>query len=223
MEGSTRERGRGSLRFFSPFVMCLCVCRLSDGKSTIADSFISKAGLLNKDKAGSACVLDNNEQEKERGITIFSTGITLDFPVPSFGTAAPLVDAAVEAAACESAGVAGDAAEAMPSAASVCSEASEEKEDKASDDHSASADADVVDHVPVGGFRVNLIDSPGHVDFSAEVSSALRNTDGAIVVVCAVEVRFITDVSDVCSCRTTPTPPSHRCVRIVTCVVVCLW
>ncbi|MBU7015604.1 MAG: elongation factor EF-2 [Theionarchaea archaeon] len=94
---------------------------IDHGKTTLSDNLLAGAGLMSEDLAGKQLVLDFDEQEQSRGITIDAANISM---VHEF----------------------------------------EGKE-----------------------YLINLIDTPGHVDFGGDVTRAMRAIDGCIIVVCAVE------------------------------------
>lgn len=53
------------------------IAHVDHGKSTLSDSLVCKAGIIANKVAGEARYTDTREDEKERGITIKSTGVSL--------------------------------------------------------------------------------------------------------------------------------------------------
>ena len=94
---------------------------IDHGKTTLSDNLIAGAGMMSEDLAGKSRVLDFDDQESARGITINA------------------------------------------------------------------ASASMVHTVGTQDYLINLIDTPGHVDFGGDVTRAMRAVDGCIILTCAVE------------------------------------
>ena len=94
---------------------------IDHGKTTLSDNLIAGAGMMSEDLAGKQLMLDFDEQEQARGITINA------------------------------------------------------------------ANASMVHKYGGQEYLINLIDTPGHVDFGGDVTRAMRALDGCIILVCAVE------------------------------------
>ncbi|MEE2650343.1 MAG: elongation factor EF-2 [Candidatus Thermoplasmatota archaeon] len=94
---------------------------IDHGKTTLSDNLIAGAGMMSEELAGKSRVLDFDDQESARGITINA------------------------------------------------------------------ASASMVHKVNDEDYLINLIDTPGHVDFGGDVTRAMRAVDGCIILTCAVE------------------------------------
>ena len=105
-----------------PQIRNLCIAaHIDHGKTTLSDNLIAGAGMMSSDLAGAARVLDFDEQESARGITINA------------------------------------------------------------------ASASMVHQHEETDYLINLIDTPGHVDFGGDVTRAMRAVDGCFILACAVE------------------------------------
>jgi ribosome assembly protein 1 len=142
------------------------IAHVDHGKTTLADNLIESNGIISERLAGTLRYLDSDPEEQRRGITMRASAIGLRHsyvpPKPRGGGGG---------------GGTGTGTSSSPSP----SPSSQQSDNDGSGNASSAAIHRHRDMV------VHLIDSPGHVDFSAEVTSSLLLCDSAILVVDAVE------------------------------------
>ena len=89
------------------------IAHVDAGKSTLIDAFLDQSGVFRQNEQVEDCIMDRNDLERERGITIYSKNCSIEYK----------------------------------------------------------------------GIKINIVDTPGHADFSSEVERVIKTVDSAILIV----------------------------------------
>lgn len=137
----------------------ICIlAHVDHGKTTLSDGLIGSNGIISPKLAGKIRYMDSTEDEQIRGITMKSSAISLLHYDRRYR----------------------ELKDKEPQEQQQQQRSRKEEEEASSTSQVQATQS----YVP---YLINLIDSPGHVDFSSDVSTAVRISDGALVVVDVIE------------------------------------
>ncbi|MBT3922966.1 MAG: translational GTPase TypA, partial [Nitrospina sp.] len=55
------------------------IAHVDHGKTTLVDCLLKQSGIVRDSEVTGTCIMDSNELEKERGITIFSKNAAIEY------------------------------------------------------------------------------------------------------------------------------------------------
>ena len=146
----------------------ICIlAHVDHGKTTLSDSLVCSNGVISSKLAGKLRYLDSTEEEQRRGITMHSSAISLIFDLeknpnqnPNQPTVAPT----------------------STNSDITTTTTTQEAKEAPHTSREETKSIPIVDR-----YLINLVDSPGHLDFSSDVSTAARLCDGALIVIDVLE------------------------------------
>ncbi|WP_440441269.1 translational GTPase TypA [Phocaeicola coprocola] len=133
------------------------IAHVDHGKTTLVDKMMLAGHLFRNDQTNGELVLDNNDLERERGITILSKNVSINYK----GTKINIIDTPGHADF-------GGEVERVLNMADGCILSKNVS-------------------INYKGTKINIIDTPGHADFGGEVERVLNMADGCILLVDAFE------------------------------------